>query len=325
MKWLNAIICVLIFWSTWCSAADKKVLVIESYHPSLAWTRQCESAISKVLSGYGDIDYVYMDTKRIPESEFGAMANAAWGRYLDKGADLVMIGDDNGLKLLGPRFATTRTPVVFFGINNNPRDYVNPVPPSMTGLLERVLIMPWLRYLKEILPKSKSVLVLMDSSQTSLAIFKTNFNNKNRIALAGMDITCIQAENWETWQQTVLNSKSYQFLLFPTFHALKDRNGNYIDVVDVVKWTSAHSPIPMFTNQDYTVHDEGVVGAYVIQGSSHGRQAAEMAVDILTQKTTMPLPPPRTDREATFYFNRSQMERFKITLPVDIRKISVFQ
>lgn len=305
-------------------AAQTKVLIIQSYHPSLAWVRQCETGIKEIFSGHAEISTFYMDTKRIPESRFHEKVDAAWDSYTELKPDLVMIGDDNGLRLLGPHFKGTMTPVVFFGINNNPRSYINPIPPNITGLLERLLIIPWLRYLKEILPNASSALVLMDKSQTSQSIFEVNFNNKTKINLAGMSVTCLLAENWEAWKKTVLDAKNHQLIVFPTFHALKDVKGDHVAVEDVVNWTSANSPIPVFTNQDYTIHDQGAVGAYVIQGVSHGRQAAQMALDILNHKRSTAMPP-ETDRKGLFFFNKKQMKRFHVTLPEDILRASIFQ
>lgn len=306
-------------------SAEKKVLVIESYHPSLAWTEQCERGIRQILAENARLAYFYMDTKRIPEAQYPLQADSAWDAYLQQKPDLVMIGDDNGLRLLGPRFGNTRTPVVFFGINNNPRSYFNSLPSNITGLLERVPIVPWLRYLKEILPKSDSALILMDKSQTSLSIIEMNFKQKRFLDIAGIKISFTIAEDWNAWKQIVTQENDTHFLLFPTFHAIKDDSGHHISVEDVVTWTSKNSPVPVFTNQDYTVHDQGVVGAYVIQGETHGRQAAQIALDILSQKTPSIPNPPRTDRDGIFYFNLKQMARFQIHLPEDIRLVSIYQ
>lgn len=322
-KWCFVFL-LLLFCPLSSHAFKAKILVIQSYHPSLAWVRQCETGINEILSDKADIATFYMDTKRLHEDQFKERAALAWSMYLKEQPDLVMIGDDNGLRLLGPRFAKTLTPVVFFGINNNPRAYMTPIPPNITGLLERLLVIPWLRHLKEIFPQASSALVLMDKSQTSQSIFNVNFHNKKQLNLAGMSVTCRLTEDWADWRKTVMNANVYQFIIFPTFHALKDENGSHVPVEVVVEWTSAHSPVPVFTNQDYTVHDKGAVGAYVLQGVTHGRQAAKMALDILNTRSSTSRPP-KTDNKGVFFFNINQMKRFHVTLPEDIRRAVTFQ
>lgn len=59
---------VLVFCSS--SAAKDKILIIQSYHPGLAWTAQCEKGINEIIGSKYEITSFYMDTKRIPEEDF---------------------------------------------------------------------------------------------------------------------------------------------------------------------------------------------------------------------------------------------------------------
>lgn len=306
-------------------AAKKKVLVIESYHPTLTWTQQCDKGIESILADHADIDFFYMDTKRIPESEFQPQADRAWALYQTAKPDLVMIGDDNGLRLLGPPLARTNTPVVFFGINSNPRLYFETMPTNITGLLERTPVIPWLRYLARIIPKAHSALVLMDKSHTSEAIIQMNFQGKTHFTVEGIRVDCHMVDTWDQWQTLVTNASSYSLLLFPTFHAVKNKEGAHVSIEEVIAWTSAHSPIPLFSNQDYTVNDAGVVGAYVIYGESHGSQAARMALDVLLGSKRPGQSPPTIDRTGLFFFNKTQLNRFNLALPKEIEGQAIFQ
>lgn len=308
-------------------AAKKKVLVIESYHPVLAWTTQCERGIEGVLAPKYELHYFYMDTKRVPPSEFDKKAEMAWERYLKLQPDLVMIGDDNGLRLLGPKFSKTHTPVVFFGINNNPRYYFeqNAIPVNITGVLERTPVVPWLRYLTTIVPNSKAILVLMDSSSTSEAIVDVVFHRRKNIRIDGATSEYKIAKNWSEWKNIVESAKQYDLILMPTFHAVKDQTGALVSVEDVVAWTAAHTPIPVFSNQDYTVSDNGVIGAYVIYGVTHGKQAAEIALEILEKRKSQKFYTIISDTQGRFYFNRHQLDRFRLTLTKEIQEQAVFQ
>lgn len=306
--------------------ADKlSVLIIESYHPVLAWTSQCEQGITEELAKDYVISTFYMDTKRIPEKEFALKADKAWKRYMESKPDLVMLGDDNALKLLGPRFAETKTPVVYFGINDNPRRYFHTIPENITGVLERTPVVPWLRHLKRIVPWADKALILMDQSVTSEAIRDLVFQGSKQINVGGIVVEYKLVSSIEEWKNSVNNAKKMDFILMPTFHALKNEKGKAVSMEEVIVWTSANSQAPVFTNQDYTVWDKGVIGAYVIYGKNHGKLAAEMARDILQNRKSPGRTMPKTERDGVFYFNSKQLQRFKIELPADIRAISIFK
>lgn len=317
---------VMITWVPAVFAEPPKVLVIESYHPSLAWTAECERSIQSVIGPYASLAYYYMDTKRIPETEFINQANLAWDMYLNEHPALVMVGDDNALRLLGPRLGKTKTPVVYFGINNNPRAYFDKLPDNMTGILEHMPVVPLLRSLGQIMPKARSALVLLDDSQTTKAVVDMVFQNRNSLDIVGIHVTYIVASTWPQWQATVrTKAAACDILITPTFHAVKETDGSPVDLHDVVTWTSANCPVPYFTNQDYAVSDKGATGAYVIQGESHGRQAAEIAHDILVNGKSPGQVSPKTDRKGVLFFSTEQLERFHLILPADIRKTAHFQ
>jgi ABC-type uncharacterized transport system substrate-binding protein len=217
------------------------------------------------------------------------------------------------------------TPIVYFGINNNPRNYFNTLPVNMTGVLERTPIVPWLRYLRQIFPDARKALILLDESVTSQAIVDVVFQSRTAIIIDGMNVDYKMTGTFNEWKSIVKNAGSYQILLMPTFHSIKSDTGAPVSVNTVIEWTSANSHVPDFTNQDYTVSDTGVIGAYVIYGLNHGRMAGEIARSILLDNTPMKDIPPKTDREGRFFFNRKQMERFGITLPESIKNTAVFK
>ena len=82
----------------------------------------------------------------------------------------------------------------------------------------------------------------------------------------------------------------------------------------------------MFSNQDYTVGPNGVIGAYSIFGEAHGKLAAEIALEILNmEKPNKNFLSRKTDKHARFYFNQKQLDRFGISLPKKIKEQAIFQ
>ena len=328
MKKLTIFQCIVVMLLLASGAiAQKKVLVIESYHPDLTWVSQCEKGITGVLGSEYQIHFFYMDTKRLPEREFQKRADAAWKKYLEIRPDLVMIGDDNGLRLLGPQLAETGTPTVYFGINNNPRNYFagSKLPKNITGVLEHLPVFPWVRYLKKIMPGSKKALVLLDSSPTTDAILNVTFKERQSVGFGGIVAEYKIAGNWTQWKETIKNAKPYDMIIIPTFHALKDDRGDSVSFKHVVEWTWANSQAPVFSHQDYTVGPRGAVGAYVVYGQAHGRLAGEIALDILSGEKRPEEIGHIMDREGKFYFNQHQLDRFDLVLPEKIRNQAKFK
>ncbi len=305
-------------------AGGDAVLVIQSYHPSLDWTRLTDLGIADVLGSSHDIHTVHMDTKRLPGSAFEHQAELAWAEYVRLQPRLVLLGDDDALRLVGPRLAETETPFVYFGVNNNPRNYFKTLPPTMAGLLERTPIAPWLRHLTAILPTAKRALILCDDSVTSEAIITEVFQKRTALLVNGLSVKHKIARDWRDWRNIVL-AGGHDLLLTPTFHAVKDERGETVDWREVIAWTAANSPVPVFSNQDYTVHDQGVIGAFALHGENHGRVAATMALDILNGAKSPRDINHKTDQNGRFYFNQVQMDRHGIVLPADIRDAAIFR
>lgn len=239
---------------------------------------------------------------------------------------MIMIGDDTALKLLAERLVDYEKPVVFLGINNNPRSYFSNsrIPVNFTGVLEHLPVFPWIRYIKKILPESKNGLVLLDNSPTSEAIINTSFRSETALVFEGLSIEYKIAQDWDNWKGFIQFSSDYDFIVMPTFHNVKD-NGKHVDNKKVIHWTSENSTIPVFAHQDYAVGDNDVVGAYVIYGTTHGAQAAEIVKRILKDGKRPGEISPILDSEGQFYFNKKQLQRFKIDLPDKIKLNTIYK
>ena len=229
-----------------CLAAQKRILLIQSYDPSLPWTVQCERGIRSVLPESVSLDIVYLDTKTKTPADYRGNVDAAMASFERTKPDLVMLGDDNALRILGPTIADTGVPVVYFGINNNPRSYFTNLPANVVGVIERIPLFHWVRVLTGVVPDAQNILVLMDDSPTAKAIFDTNFMGRQSVAFDGRTVSCALIGEWARWQDKIL-ADGYDFILMPIYHALKDRDGGHVDYQTVVTWTSEHSAAYLFS------------------------------------------------------------------------------
>ena len=153
-RWL----CLLLWlFSAWTSAAN--VMVIHSYHPGHPWILEYSRGLAVALPGQ-QLSHVYLDTKRLPPSQFAAQGDQAWRAYLQQKPDLVILGDDNAIDLLALRIANHGTPVVFLGMNDNPRHVGVYGQPLITGVLERPLMKRNLLEMTQMLGGASQVKVL---------------------------------------------------------------------------------------------------------------------------------------------------------------------
>lgn len=190
-----------------CVFAQKKdILVIESYHGGYPWDASYKEGLTEVLGSKYNLIFFEMDTKRLPKSEYKNRNRMAWDKYKEINPVLVVLGDDNALKYLGPKFANTNTPVVYLGINNNPRSYGMVNNEHITGVLERPLLKRSIKFLDELL-KIKKVLILFDAGTTAKCIFSEIFSNSESEVFGGIQADIKLIKNYTQWQKSVLTAK----------------------------------------------------------------------------------------------------------------------
>jgi len=307
-------------------AGELKILNIASYHPDNSWTSDCIEGIEGAVGINYRLEHHFMDTKRIPASEFPQSADRAWKKYRSSKPDLVMIGDDNALRLLGPRLADTGVTIVHYGVNNNPRSYFKGnIPDNVYGILERPLISPMIRHMETIIPGLKKILVMFDDSISSRAVISSAFYGKRIVSFPTGTIAEIRViEEWEIWKSTLhASDKEFQAVIVANHFTLKDGKGHTIEDKDVIKQSSLLTPLPIFATNSFAVHPQGAVGALVILGQDHGRAAGELADELLSSRVKPTKH--RLQRPGKFYFNKKQLIRFNLKLPQAMEKTAVFK
>ncbi|MFH2093643.1 MAG: sugar ABC transporter, partial [Pseudomonadota bacterium] len=189
-----------------CQAAKSTILVIESYHAEYAWDASYKEGLEEVLGQTYNMEYFEMDTKRIPADQYEKRADLAFKKYQKLNPVMVILGDDNALKLLGPKLSLTKTPVVYLGVNQNPRNYNMFGPENITGVLERPLMKRSILFLKELLnPAPKKILILFDNGTTSQSSVEQVFKGKDTTSIAGIKTDLKLIGNLDVWKETVLS------------------------------------------------------------------------------------------------------------------------
>lgn len=302
-------------------AAAKTILVIESYHSEYEWDASYLAGLKNNLPGH-DFVVFQMNTKRIPRAQFPIKAKLAWERYLEVKPDLVVLGDDNAVKLLAPKFKQTDTPVVFLGVNSNPRALGVVGAHNITGVLERPLFKRSIAEIDSLFQEQlKRVLILFDSGTTSQVAIQEAFQGKLNSTIGRTDIELRLIGDKSLWQQSILNAKQEGFdaIIIGLYHTLIDQAGDHVPAEQILTWSSEHTPIPLFCFWDFSVGENKTAGGLVLFGEIQGKEAAKIIKAIFAGKRPSTLGPLTAD-QGRYLYSRSQFERWGLAVTEEMKE-----
>lgn len=306
------------------SSFAKNILIIDSYHADYPWTNACRQGLQKTLDTSHSYTYFEMNTKRIAKSEFKKQADRAWQTITKMKPDLVITMDDNALKYLGQRISDAGYPLVFMGINQNPRMYFKDgiIPSNVAGVLEHPLIKQNLDVISTLIPmQHKRILFMMDDGTTSNSVIKHVLGGHTNISYNGVKLDIYQTNDLDTWKQQVnkLSTSPYDALIIGSFANIKDQHQHKVEYKTISGWTNKHSPIPIFTVWAHAVGKGNAVGGLGIDGTKHGISAAMLANSILKTGSTEKL---KSSDSGQLIFSKSELARWGMTLPPQLSRRS---
>ena len=300
------------------AASQDLILVIESYHADYAWDKSYKKGIEEILKDKYNLAYFQMDTKRLPASAYENQAVKAFEEYKRRNPVLVILGDDNALKFLGPKFAETNTPVVYLGINQNPRNYNMFGPSNITGVLERPLMKRSVLSIREIFTSPlEKILILFDTGTTSKNSVQQVFKGRNTTVIAGIQADLKHVGTFEVWKNTVSEAEKngYDAIIVGLYHTITDKFGHHVNAGEILEWTSENTPLPPFCFWDFAAGPEKAIGGLVLFGRIQGREAGRIALKILSEKKTPYDIHPFTAEKGRLWFSRSQLDKWDLTVP----------
>jgi ABC-type uncharacterized transport system substrate-binding protein len=312
---------IIIFCPAAAISGGNDILVIESYHAEYPWDISYKEGIEETLGNRYKLTYFEMDTKRLPESVHPKMGQLAFEKYLQLKPALVMLGDDNALKYVGPKLSETQTPVVYLGINQNLRAYFNEKPLNFTGVIERPVAKRSIHLMNTLIkPTPKKIMVLFDSGITSKASIKSIFDDQSSTTIIQTKVDLFQITFIDDWENAVLTAKEkgYDAIAVGLYHTITDKNGNHVDSEKIIKWTSEKTQLPTFAFWDFAVGHDKTMGGVVLSGRGQGLLASELALKALKGITPSEIPLIKGN-EGLLLFSKKQLERFKIILPDSIK------
>jgi len=294
--------------------AQPLVMVVESYHPENGWDREYLQGLRSKLDGVAELDFIALDTKRLPTSEHLEQAELALSEIRQKKPQLVVLGDDAALALLGSHLAMMKVPVVFLGVNADPQRYFSgPWPSSVTGVLERPLYQQNIDLIRSICGSNSRILVLLDQDRSSYILQE----DLQQLKLRGVDVVLLGS--FVQWQEKVQNANQhYHAILLGTYQALTAADLKHVDAEKVMQWTSEHSPLPIFGFWDFAIGRHGAVGGMVLSGFEHGAAAGKMARSLLqTPHIKMAV---QRSSPGHLVFSRAKVAQWQLKIPASLQK-----
>ncbi len=306
--------------------ADKRVLVIHSYHLDYEWTHAINKAIVKDLVTSGtDYQTFFMDTKRLSSEKAKKQAGQEAKKLIAAYQPQVVIAvDDNAQAYVVKDFVNkSNIQFVFCGVNSQAEKYGYPAS-NVTGILERLYPDQTLRMLKAVMPKAKQVAVVTDDSPTSDSILP-RFKKKARDGELVIPIReYAQPATFALWKQTIQRldrDPEIDAIMVPLYHTVKiDGSDKSMTPVRVMRWTVDNTQKPVLGVWSHSVED-GAFFAVTVDPREHGRVAARMAIEILSRKTARDVPM-QINQEGFVIVNLKGTELFRLEANFDIELIA---
>jgi ABC-type uncharacterized transport system substrate-binding protein len=312
---------IFLFTSVSSAFSQPTICVIHSYHKEYAWEAGLTSGLLDTLPAEAAISHFYLDTKRTPKETHRYRADEIWKHVRNIPWDLVILCDDNASRLLGPRFKDGPIPVVYLGMNRNPRDYGLFPATNITGVLERPLLKRSLHSMcKLINTQDTKVLVLFDSDTTSDAIVHEAFDGMSDIVLGKVRVELKQFSTAESWKKALLNAKNDGFdtVYIGLYHTLRDDKGEHVSDEEILAWANANTPVPIFAFWKFAVGKGKTIGGQVHSARDQGIAAGKIACRILDGTPPSAIAP-YTAHAGSYVFSAYELKRFGIKLPSAIQ------
>lgn len=293
------------FFSTPAFAA--KILFIDSYHASYAWSRDITKAIEETVNGSGhDLKIHRMDTKRNNSADFLKEAGLKAKEVIESyKPDIIIACDDNAQKyLVVPYLKKTALPVVFCGVNWSVEQYGYPTP-HITGMIE-VSAADELVLLLKHLSKGERIGFLSSDTETErkeLANMKSKFD-----IVFEKEILVSTVEEWKKAYLALQDSTDAVFIM------------NNAGIPD---WDN--DALKTFVEQHTKVSSGGIYDwmtdynmiTYAKIAEEQGQWAAKTALDVLDGKDISSIPLTR-NTQGKLILNARLIDAAKINVPDDL-------
>ena len=292
-----------------------EVLILNSYHSSLTWTKQQTESIVKELAyehSNARLHIEYMDWKNFPNVvNLDNLYRMYKEKYRNLQLDVVVATDDTALEfaLKHREKLFSNAPIVFSGINIEGERTLLKDQTNITGVIEPIGLEETVAMALQINPQVKELYIIYDQTESGRSTYALV---ENIISLGYKDITPIGISNvtYKELTEQVGELRGDCAVLILNFYT--DFRGRGIEFEDVCKMISDVSQVPVFSIYDMTL-GYGNIGGSMLSGAIQGERAGQLALRILKGEKADQIPI-INDNAMKLAFDYNQLQRFNIPM-----------
>jgi len=268
-----------------------EVLILNSYHQGEDWS---DNQLHGIRTAFKKVypflvpSVEHLDTKRFPDpNHLLSVKQYLKNKYQKKHFHLIMTLDNPALNLMlkfGDELFPD-VPIVFAGINGY-RPEMLEGHRNITGVAEVQDIEATLDLALKIHPGSKFVLAVHDYTSSGVAVHRDMEDSANRFK-GKLTIEYSLDGTVDDLARQLKALPQNAIVLILTY--VTDKNGRTLTREESTRLITSMSPVPVFAMHE-TRLGYGIVGGMLLEGSEHGKQAAALALRILSGEDIALLP-----------------------------------
>lgn len=303
-----------------------EILIIESYHATHPWVISNSLGLNARLAASHQLHFFYLNAKRLSAQQLTAQAELAWRYYLELKPSIVLLCDDNAIDLLAKRIAAAGPPVVYLGMNANPRQNGLYGYHNITGVLERPMLKRNISEMSNMQGHVQKALVLFDASPVSQTAVHEAFSGETHWRIGKLQVDIQLTNSYSQWQAAITQARQqgYQQIFLGLYHTLRDAADQPVDAEQALAWAGNSTTLPLYAFWDFSIGPGKCVGGLVLSGYEQGAATSELVKQVLLGSPSESLPP-RTATRGEYLFSRQEMTRWQLTLPTKLTAPQVWR
>lgn len=274
------------------AVAQGKILFISSYHPAFpTFSKQIKGLHSALDEADILLDIEFMDSKRFTGPEWTERFRRMLAAKLESVGpyQVIITADDNALRFVEENREALfpKTPVVFFGVNNQPFAHKISASSGYTGVIEASSMQATLKLIWDILPDTKTLQIIVDSTPSGQGDLQ---ELRSVMTLFPKRMFSIQSLADMTWAQLGKRLRALQandaILLLSAYRDVAMKTKSFDASLDFIM---GNAKGPVFHLWEHGL-GQGIVGGKVVSHIEQGRLAGLIALDIINGESPNDIP-----------------------------------
>jgi len=291
-----------------------RVLFISSYSYSWDTVQMQIDGIKDTLGLEYEIDYEYMDTKRVNDATSMQMFydGLAYRMSMVEPYDVIIVGDDAALQFtLDYRSDLFEgIPIVFEGVNDEALVKKALKDPLITGIVEKLSVEENIDLALQLIPDATKVVAVLDDTVTGEAERKRFFSVEDKYPQLEFGELNASKMTSGALQRSLRALSEDTILIFIVMTA--DADGELYNSQQIGSFMQLYSNVPAFRMVEAGI-GSGLLGGNVVSMYKSGEEAAKMAMKIIGG-TEVSEVAPMMESPAECIIDEEVMRRYKLDI-----------